>query len=104
MTLNHAQKKRFRAIGQRLKPIITIADKGVSEQILLELDRALEQHELIKIKVIAPNHSLKQATVVSLCDKSCADLVQLIGHTALLYRASKQPTQRLSNLLRHANA
>ena len=49
MTLNNADKKRFRAIGHQLKPVITIAEKGLSENIQLELERALNDHELISL-------------------------------------------------------
>ena len=52
MTLNNADKKRFRAIGHQLKPVITIAEKGLSENIQLELERALNDHELIKLKLV----------------------------------------------------
>ncbi|WP_197469492.1 YhbY family RNA-binding protein, partial [Oleiphilus sp. HI0125] len=48
-TLSAAEKKQLRAIAHNLNPIIIVGDKGVSEGLLEELDRALEQHELIKV-------------------------------------------------------
>ena len=52
MTLKNADKKRFRAIGHQHKPVITIAEKGVSEHITLELKLVLndQEHNTLKIK------------------------------------------------------
>ena len=43
--------KQLRAIGHKLKPVVTIAGNGLSEGVITELDRALQDHELIKIKL-----------------------------------------------------
>lgn len=48
MTLTQEQKKQFKSIGHHLKPIVTVADNGLTEGVLAELDRALHDHELIK--------------------------------------------------------
>ncbi|MEX2132302.1 MAG: YhbY family RNA-binding protein, partial [Pseudohongiellaceae bacterium] len=54
MTINYRDQKQLRAIGHKLKPIITVAQKGLSENILAEIDRALTAHELIKVKLVNP--------------------------------------------------
>ena len=43
--------KQLRAIGHKLNPVVTIAGKGLSETVSAELDRALTDHELIKVKI-----------------------------------------------------
>ena len=43
-----ADKKKFRAIGHHLKPIVTVAGNGLSESVMSEISRALTDHELIK--------------------------------------------------------
>jgi RNA-binding protein YhbY len=48
--LTQQQKKHYRAIGHILDPIVTIAGKGLSETVVTELNRALDDHELIKIR------------------------------------------------------
>ncbi len=40
--------KQLRAIGHKLKPVVTVAGKGLSETVRLEIERALTDHELIK--------------------------------------------------------
>jgi RNA-binding protein len=51
MPLTQEQKKQYKSIGHHLKPVLTVADNGLTEGVLAELDRALGDHELIKIKL-----------------------------------------------------
>lgn len=60
MALSNAVKKQFRAIGHNLHPIVSIAQKGLSENIKLELARALSDHELIKIKLLAEDRTARR--------------------------------------------
>ena len=100
MALTSAQKKQYRAIAHSLSPIIMVGDKGISEGLLQELNRALDDHELIKIK-IALNDRDDRATVIDdLCKQTKATLIQSIGKVAIILRQTKQPNPKLSNLLR----
>ncbi|MCF8975357.1 YhbY family RNA-binding protein, partial [Pseudomonas edaphica] len=51
MPLTQEQKKQYKSIGHHLKPVLIVADNGLTEGVLAELERALGDHELIKIKV-----------------------------------------------------
>ena len=51
-TYSQQDKKRFRTIGHQLRPVITVGNKGLTEQLMQELERALTDHELIKIKIM----------------------------------------------------
>tara|TARA_B110000858_G_scaffold185553_1_gene227841 strand:+ start:7655 stop:7963 length:309 start_codon:yes stop_codon:yes gene_type:complete len=99
MTLSNPLKKQYRAIGHNLHPIVTIAQKGLSENIRMELERALTDHELIKIKLVA-DRDAKKEFVETICKEFQAECVQSIGHTALLYRRAKKHDGRLSNIKR----
>ena len=57
MTLSSAQKKDYKRIGHHLKPVVIVSDQGASEGVLSELNRALDDHELIKNKKANPNRS-----------------------------------------------
>lgn len=100
MSLNPEQKKRYRTIGHSLNPIVTVAGKGLTESIQLEVDRALEDHELIKVKFAVGDRTVKKAMIRELCEIVEATLVQEIGHIALIYRRAMKPDPKLSNLLR----
>ncbi|MCB1670612.1 MAG: YhbY family RNA-binding protein [Gammaproteobacteria bacterium] len=94
------QRKSFRAIGHRLKPVVTVAEKGITENVRQELERALNDHELIKVKLVVGDRAAKNAVSKELTELLGAECIQQIGHILLLYRAARKPDPRLSNLLR----
>ena len=98
--LNQKDKKRFRAIGHHLIPIVTIAGNGLSEGVFSELTRAINDHELIKIKVLTGDRDERKTTIADIQKKLDVDIIQTIGKVALIYRAAKKPDPALSNLLR----
>ena len=100
MALSSAQKKDLKRIGHHLKPIVIISEQGVSEGVLAELDRALNDHELIKIRVTVSDREAKQARVAEAGSQTGAELVQVIGKMAILLRRAKKPNANLSNLKR----
>ena len=93
------RKKQMRAIGHHLKPIVIIGDQGMSTGLLEELNRALNDHELIKVKIRAERDTRKNL-ITSLCEETGAHCVQSTGSMALLFRGSERPNPRLSNLIR----
>ena len=94
------RKKALRAIGHSLKPIVTVASAGLSASVLAEISRALDDHELIKVKISVGERELKQRTIAELCEKTGAELVQSVGHVALIVKEAKKPNAQLSNLKR----
>ena len=59
MTISSADKKYLRQLGHQLNPIVTVARKGLNDNVLLEIDRALSDHELIKVKVVTGDRESK---------------------------------------------
>ena len=77
-----------------------ISEQGLSEGVLLELNRALNDHELIKVKLSCGDRETKKALTLELCENCSCELVQAIGNVILVYRAAAKPNPRLSNILR----
>ena len=100
MTSSNEDKKYLRRLGHNLKPVVTIAGKGLTENVAIEIDRALSDHELIKIKLAVGDRDAKKVLTDEICEKFNAQLVQSIGHILLLFRKAKTPNPKLSNLLR----
>ncbi len=98
--ISKTERKRFRTIGHTLKPIVTIAGNGLSDSVLNELDRALEDHELIKVKINAENREDRSSTVQQITEQTNTHLVQRIGNVALIYKAAVKPNPKLSNVMR----
>lgn len=68
-----------------------IGDAGLSEGVLRELDLTIEHHELIKVKVKAADRDERETLIRAMCESANAELVQRIGHVAVIYRRAKQP-------------
>lgn len=100
MPLDPARRKHMRTIGHSLNPIVTVSEKGLSEGVHAELERALSDHELIKIKLAVAAPAARRDLTAALCQQHSAELVQSVGKVALLYRASTKPNPKLSNLIR----
>ena len=97
MTISESQKKHLRGRGHLLKPLVTVADGGLSEGVLAEFESTLAHHELMKVKIRSGDREQRDATIKQLCDDHSATLVQRIGNVALFYRANprKKPEDRL---------
>ena len=100
MPLTPEQKKQYKSIGHHLKPVLTVADNGLTEGVLAELERALGDHELIKIKVNILDRESRLEAIAELCKAGKAELVQVIGKMALLYRKNGNVNKQLSNIHR----
>lgn len=98
MSLSNEQRKQYRNIGHALNPVVTIAGNGLSHNVIAEINRALDDHELIKVKVAIADRETRAAAIEELCKKTQAIDVQQIGKVALIYRAAKRPNTKLSNL------
>lgn len=98
MTLSPETKKHYRTIGHNLNPIVTVASKGITEGVSAELNRALNDHELIKVKLAINDREERKDIIQSLCEISGAQLVQEIGKVALIYRAAAKPDPKKTNV------
>jgi len=93
--------RQLRALAHKLRPVVTVAGKGLSDTVLEELDRALKDHELIKVKVAVGDREQRESVIAEVCERSSAVLVQRIGNIATLLRANPQADPKKSNLHRY---
>jgi RNA-binding protein len=84
-SLSGRQKRFLRSRAQRLDPVVWVGDEGLSDGVLRALDDALRAHELVKVRMRAPED--KRALAAELARATGAALAGVIGHTAILYRA-----------------
>ncbi|MGN6112075.1 MAG: ribosome assembly RNA-binding protein YhbY [Luteimonas sp.] len=87
--LTNAQTRFLRGQAHGLKAMLQVGGKGISDALVAEVDGALEHHELIKVKIAAEDREARDAMVEELAQRAGAALVQRIGHTAVLFRPSK---------------
>ncbi|MBU0921295.1 MAG: YhbY family RNA-binding protein [Pseudomonas sp.] len=100
MPLTNEQKKQYKSIGHHLKPVLIVADNGLTEGVQAELERALNDHELIKIQFRLAEREDRRALMEELCKLGKCELVQAIGKMALVYRKNPKPNKQLSNIHR----
>jgi RNA-binding protein len=84
--LTGKQKSYLRSLAHKLKPVVQIGHHGVTEGVLAAVEVALEQHELIKVKVAGEAEVDATEIAPGLEKATHSQLAQLIGHTLVLYR------------------
>ena len=81
-----AEKKKFRARAHSLKPVIMIGQSGFTEAVLSEIEIALDNHELIKIKIQTDDREVRKQISSEICAKTGAVFIQSIGKIVVIYR------------------
>lgn len=83
--LSGRQKRFLRSMAQRLEPLVWVGEAGLTEGVARALREAFTTHELVKVRMRAPED--KKALAAALAEASESTLVSVIGHTAILFRA-----------------
>lgn len=90
MPLSKNQIKHLKTLSHDLKPVIMVGQNGVTENILKELEIALDFHELVKIKIAGEDKESRAEMIKQLSSAASVEIVQKIGKTLTLYRKNKQ--------------
>jgi len=86
MELSERQRKYLRGMGHALNPVLMIGQHGLTAAVIAEAQRALHDHELIKVKFRGADRAGRDAGLAELATATGSMLVQRIGHTALYYK------------------
>jgi len=95
MAVTDKQKRYLKGLAHTLKPVVMLGNKGLTDTVIVEIDKALEQHELIKVRVSGQEKEERTETLNTIADKTSSNLVLVIGHIAGFYRPAKEPTIQL---------
>ena len=88
--LNNQEKSKLRAMGQKLKSLFQIGKDGISENLIKTLNDSLEAHELVKLNALKSCPTPIQEIAIELSAQTKSEIIQIIGHTVVLYRRSKK--------------
>ena len=88
------QQQILRAKAHYLKSVVLIGEKGLTENVMLEIDLALASHELIKVKASSLPKENKQAFADDITKSTKSSLIQMIGNIFVLYRKNPAPKKK----------
>ena len=90
MSLTKNQIKSLRGLCHSLKPVIMIGQKGLTSEVLDELEIALNHHELVKIKIALDDREARKEMINNICKQSQSESVQVIGKTVSVFRRNEK--------------
>jgi RNA-binding protein len=88
--LTGKQRRYLRSLGQRLTATLHVGREGVTAAVIEQADTQLGAHELIKVRVSENAPASRHETADTLAARTRAEVVQVLGRTALLYRRRRE--------------
>ncbi len=84
--MNSKDRAYLRSLANTMDPILQVGKSGINENLIKQVDDALEARELIKLTVLetSPDSALEIGN--QLAEKTACTLVQVMGRKITLYR------------------
>lgn len=95
MSLTNNQIKYLRKLAHDRKVIVIVGGAGLTENVLVEIDNALNTHELVKVRVNTGEREERTAMIEKIQQHTQSTIIQTIGHVAVFYRQAKKPVIEL---------
>jgi len=86
--LTPPERAALRAAAHALRPVVLVGERGLSEAVLKEIDRALAAHQLIKVRAASQERDAREAMLAEICAALACHPVHHLGKMLILYRAS----------------
>ena len=96
--LTSKQRAKLRSIAQSYDPIFFIGKSGLSDEIINQLENAINARELIKLGVQENCEFSAREAADLIAPKLGADVVAVIGRKFVLWRRSRDPKKRVIEL------
>ena len=84
--LSPAERKALKARAHKLEPVVIVGAKGLTDDVVKEVDLALKAHELIKVRAPGVERHDREEAMRTLCERTQAEAVQTIGKVFVMYR------------------
>lgn len=92
--LTPARRRDLRAQAHHLNPVVTVAGNGLTPAVLAEVERSLQAHELIKVRVQGAEREQRDALMTELCEAVEASPVQHIGNVLVIWRERREEEKK----------
>src|ERR1700722_11543152 len=90
MTLSEKQKKHLRRLAHPMRPIVMLGNAGLTAGVVHEVDRALSDHELVKVSARVGERAARDAALDDMARQTSSEIVQRIGNVGVFYRRSRE--------------
>ena len=88
-------RRALRAAGHHLAPVVQVGKEGATDAVVRQLEQALLDHELVKVKVGTESPEDRFEAAERLAAATQAQLAQILGRTLLVYKKHpKKPAPR----------
>ena len=84
--MTSSRRSELRSQAHTLTPVVIIGDKGLTDEVLAEIDRSLKAHELIKVRANTNDRDARELWMEKICERLQAEAIQRIGKVLVLYR------------------
>lgn len=84
--LSPIERKKLKARAHALDPVVHLGGKGLTDAAIAEIGRALDAHELIKVRAGGLERDAREAALAEICSRLGAQPVQHIGKVLVVYR------------------
>ena len=84
-----AERKALKAKAHKLDPVVHVGAKGLTDEVIAEIERALHAHELIKVRAASLDRDAREEAFGRIAEKTGAQAVQHIGKVFVLFRKKK---------------
>lgn len=91
--LRGSQRKYLRGLAHHLDPIVHVGKEGVTAAVLDALAVALDQHELVKVKVLEGAPLPRKEAAPLLAEAAGAHVAGQLGRVVILYRRHPEDAQ-----------
>lgn len=91
--LTGKERSNLRSEANNLNPIVHVGKEGITEAIIEQLDEALADHELLKVRILESTGRTTRSAAEELATASGADVVQVIGGIAVLFRQKEEDSK-----------
>ena len=86
--LSPAERKELKARAHNLEPVVLIGSKGLTDEVVKEVDTALKAHELIKVRATLERDA-REIAFQALCERTGAQAVKHLGQVFVIYRKNE---------------
>lgn len=88
--LSASERKALKARAHKLEPVVVVGAKGLTDEVVKEIDAALKVHELIKVRAPELDRDARETAVQEITSRTASELVQQVGKVFVIYRKNDE--------------